>query len=92
MNPAIVALLAQLAEAGLQVYTTMHSAATAPNQNLAIVSALIPVAAGISQAMLQAGGILQQAQSEKWLDNDPRWLAPFSAADTALAAAEARLT
>ena len=57
----------------------------------ALIAGMIPVAAGISHAMLQAGGVLQRAQQEGWTDNDPRWMAPFAAADAALAAAEARL-
>ena len=92
MNPLLIGLIGQLAQSGIQAYANLHAATTAPNPNIATISALIPVVTGIYTALTTAGSTLQQAQSEGWTDDDPRWGPVFAAADKALADAEARLT
>jgi len=52
------------------------------------------ITATILQLMLvkqKAENTLAKAHDEKWAEDDPRWAAEFAEADTALAAAQARL-
>lgn len=56
------------------------------------ISSSLNIAIEALVAAQQAMPVLQQAQSEGWTPDDPRWVAPFRALDDALAKALARLT
>lgn len=60
-------------------------------QTTAAVSTALSVAVDALIAARAAQATLQQAQSEGWTADDPRWEDPFSKIDDALKAAKARL-
>lgn len=86
MSPLLIALLEQLATTGAQIYANSQSATKAGDINKVI--ALAPMAFDIASSYQRVGQVLQQAQTEGWTDQDPRWDPIFVEADLYLETAK----
>lgn len=90
LNPAVLALVENLAITGASLWAQSQDAKTA--NDIGKLIALAPTITSVAAIYSETIDTLQQAQSENWTADDARWDPVFAKADAALAAAEGRLT